>query len=438
MCRPPAGPQPGPGDRCDPKRALLSVSKNDNPRTRSDLHSIRRQLPPSSRTLLDAAIDSATGSAELWLVGGAMRDCAAGAPLRDVDLATAGDAAALARVVAARTGALAREWPRFDTAAVELGGQRLDIATLRTERYARPGALPAVRAGASIEADLARRDFTVSAVALGVAGPRAGELVDPFGGLDDLAQRRLRALHEGCFRDDATRLWRGARYAARLRLRPDAATERLITAGGRWLDRISARRLWMEFERTAAERRPAAALRLLDAWGVLHATQERFALSAPALRALRRRPGPLDAAVLLAVLLAPLPAEDAEAVTGRLGAPRAARGAVHQAAQLLALGDTTPEALAAVERSSDAARTAAAWLDPRRQRTVQAELRRWQRARPPLDAAELTRLGVEPGPAIGVWLRRLRRERFLGTLSGATEARRRVRRALLHNEPGGV
>ena len=414
------------------------MSKTDNPLTRPDLLSIRRQLPPSSRTLLDAAIESATGSADLWLVGGAVRDCAAGMPLRDVDLATAGDAAALARAVAARTGALAREWPRFGTAAVELGGQRLDIAALRTERYARAGALPTVRAGASIEADLARRDFTVSAVALGIAGPRTGELVDPFGGLDDLARLRLRALHDGCFRDDATRLWRGARYAARLRLRPDAATARLIAAGGRWLDRISTRRLWMEFERTAGEGRPAAALRLLDSWGVLQAKHPRFALHAPARRALRRHPGPLDAAVLLAVLLAPLPAEDAGAVTRRLGAPRAARRAVQEAAQLLALRDTAPEALVDVERSGDAARTAAAWLDPRRQRTVQAELRRWRRASAPLDAAELTRLGIEPGPAVGVWLRRLRRERFLGTLSGATEARRRVRLALRCSEPRGA
>ena len=65
-------------------RARPSVSKTDSPLMRPDLGSIRRQLPPSSVALLDAAIETVTGDADLWLVGGAVRDCAAGVPLRDV------------------------------------------------------------------------------------------------------------------------------------------------------------------------------------------------------------------------------------------------------------------------------------------------------------------------------------------------------------------
>ena len=72
---------------------------------------------------------------------------------------------------------------------------------------------------------------------------------------------------------------------------------------------------------------------------------------------------------------------------------------------------------------------AARWLDPAGQRPLQRELRRWERTRPALDTAALLRLGVERGPALGAWLERLRRERYLGTLRDAASARRAVRLA---------
>ena len=356
--------------------------------------------------------------------------------LRDVDVSVDGDSGAVERlaeeVAVSLPGASeSRSYPRFGTAKVRLAGRELDIAVLRSERYARPGALPEVRPGGSVEQDLARRDFTVNAMALGLTGPRRGELVDPFRGLEDLAARRLRALHARSFVDDATRLWRGARYAARLRLRPDTETDALIASGGRWLRRISARRLWVEFCRGAEERRTAAVLRLLDAWGVLAATAPGLALAPHAARALRRRPGSHGPSLVLAVLLAPLPSR--AAVLERLGPPREARRAVEDAARLLALGSSlergsrTLEQLEGVER---AGRTAALWLDPERQRPLQRALSRWERTRPPLEADELARLGVPRGAELGSMLRRLRRERYVGTLSGAADARRLVEQEL--------
>ena len=396
---------------------------------------LRRQLPPTSRRLLDATVAAARRRGQsLWLVGGALRDCAAGMSLRDVDVSLDGDARAVERlaeeVAASFPGA--SEWrsvPRFGTAKVRLAGRELDIALLRSERYARPGALPEVRPGASVEQDLARRDFTVNTMALGLTGPRRGEFVDPFGGMDDLAARRLRALHARSFVDDATRLWRGARYAARLRLRPDSATDALIASGGPWLRRISARRLWVEFCRGAEERRTGAVLRLLDTWGVLAASAPGLALAPEAARALGRRPGPHQPSLLLAVVLAPL--RSRAAVLERLAPPREARRAVEDAARLLALGrsiEQGPRALEQLEGSERAGRTAALWLDPECQRPLQRALARWERTRPPLDASELARLGLPRGPELGGMLRRLRRERYVGTLSGAADARRLVER----------
>ncbi len=388
----------------------------------------------SARGLLAAARAAADeAGVELWVVGGALRDCAAGRPPGDLDLAVASDdpatAERIARLVVDRCGGgeVTHE-PRFGTASATVEAARLEIATLRTEHYARPGALPEVRLGASIEGDLLRRDFTVNALALAVAGPRRGELLDPLGGLDDLAARRLRALHERSFVDDATRLWRGARYAAALDLRPERATAQWIAEGHRWLAQIAGARLWSEFARTSAQRRVARSIGLLDAWGVLRGTHPGWSVPGSARNALRHRPGPHPPELLIAVLLAALPARDA--ITERLTAPRAAQDAVDDAARLLDAAEASPEALERLERTGGPARLAAAWIEPERQQPLQRALRRWERTRAPLDARALERLGVHPGPEMGAWLRRLRRQRYLGTLSSAAAARTLVRAAL--------
>ena len=363
------------------------------------LSRLRRGLPPDALALLDAACDAATDlGVELWAVGGAIRDLAAGIEPAELDLACGGDAAALAAATAARLrngggeAPTAQQEPRFATARLELRGQRIDLAALRSERYARPGVLPEVRTGVSIEEDLARRDFSVNAIALGVTGPRRGELLDPFAGLEDLGARRLRALHADSFRDDATRLWRGARYAAALGLRPEPETARWIEDAPRWIARISGRRLWTEFERTAASRRVGATLRLLDGWGVLRGVHPAWSLPPEAARALARRPGPHPPSLLLAVLIAPLAERDA--IADRLTAPRAVRRAVEHTTRLLAARDRTPDTLATLEGVAGEARLAARWRDPAGQRLLQRDLRRWERTRSPLDAGALLRLGV--------------------------------------------
>ncbi len=396
------------------------MSRTDHPLTQPSIRALRSTLSPDARTLLDAAVAAAGPSrVQLWAVGGCVRDLAAGLPVRDIDLATSQDPAPLASSVAHAAGGEAHIETRFGTASVQLGDHRLDIAALRTEHYARPGALPVVHLGASIEDDLARRDFTVNAVTLGLTGGIRDRIVDPHGGLADLAARRLRVLHDRSFMDDATRLWRGARYAARLKLRPDPDTARLIETGGRWLAPVSARRLWAEFERTAAEPRIGATLTLLEAWGILAAVDPAFRLDIAAAKALRSRRGPVPSEVLLAVILAPLPIEARTAVAHRVGAPRSAQRAVTDAARLIEAPVERPDTLRALEDVSTAGLTAARWLDPPRQDRLQRELRRWQRTASPLSAHDLLVLGIEEGPALGAMLDRLRRERYLGTLAGA-------------------
>ena len=134
---------------------------------------------------------------------------------------------AVARRAAGRLGGELVVHDRFGTASVRSAAATFDVVTARTETYAEPGALPDVRPGATIEEDLARRDFTVNAIALRIAD---GALVEWPGARGDLAAGVLRVLHERSFEDDPTRLLRMARYGARLGFEPDPDTDALAAA----------------------------------------------------------------------------------------------------------------------------------------------------------------------------------------------------------------
>lgn len=405
--------------------------------------------PPSLRALDDAlalparrllrAVRLAAGDldAPLWLVGGAVRDLALRRRISDLDVAIDGDPDRFARTCAERLADLApkaeparlRVRRRFATAAIVAGGARLDITRLRTESYERPGALPRVRATHDLARDLARRDFTVNAMALGLAGTVRGELIDPHGALGDLAARRLRVLHDRSFQDDATRLWRGARTAALAGLDPDQHTARLIEEGARWLPTISGDRLWSELVLTAHRGRAGATLERLDTWGVLPAIHPALCYHPDARRALRHRPRPLPAVRLAAVLIALL--DDPRGILDRFTVDRDTRDAVLDTRRLLdAAGCHDPDTLARLEGAPAESRLAARWLDPATQPALQRALRRWERTRPALDAAALRRLGVPTGPDLGAALEGLRRTRFLGSLRTGPAARRAVRAVL--------
>ena len=398
--------------------------------------------------MLDAAIAAAREQGHtLWAVGGVVRDLAAGATLREVDLAVNGDTARLALRIASVLDlppAAVRIEPRFGTASIEVSGANgnhcLDLARLRTEHYPRPGALPEVQHHASIEQDLARRDFTINAIALTLTeGSRTsspGTLIDPLGGLDDIAARLLRAPHAQSFRDDATRLWRGARFSARLSLQPEPTTARWIAESGRWLMAISGQRLWAELKQLASEQAVGKALKRLETWGTLAATHRALDPSGEAAHALNRRRGPVAPELLIALLMARRNKNARHAAARRLSVTRSARLATDYAAALLATGrrttkhKATPAMLERLAATTEHARRAALWLDGERQQPLQKELRRWERTTSLLSAVELIELGVPPGPKIRRLLALLRSEKYLGRLSDTMEARERVRDSL--------
>lgn len=205
-------------------------------------------------------VRDAAGATPVYLVGGAVRDLLLGSERTDLDLVVEGDAAAVGQ----RLGGEIRAHERFATATVNLEGLELDLATARSETYARPGALPEVRP-ATLTEDLARRDFTVNAMAVPLLGEP--ELIDPHGGAGDLEAGLLRVLHDRSFIDDPTRALRAARYAAHYEFELEPTTAELLRAAD--LGTVSGDRIEAELRKLAEEPRARQGFELLEAWGLI-------------------------------------------------------------------------------------------------------------------------------------------------------------------------
>lgn len=258
---------------------------------------LRLQLTPEGRVLFEAVVDYAENEGlRAFLVGGTVRDLLLGQVSLDVDITIEGDAVALAGRVAEKTGARLAKTTEFGTATLALSrgspqtdhhrNFRLDLATARAETYARPGALPKVRAS-TIEDDLLRRDFPINAIALQLTGDARGKLLDPTGGCADLRAGLVRVLHDESFQDDATRLLRAARYETRFGFHIEERTLDLVARDVQFLDRISGTRIRQELQRTFAEVAPERPLARMDELGVLRAIHPALAFRDEQSRTLR-------------------------------------------------------------------------------------------------------------------------------------------------------
>jgi tRNA nucleotidyltransferase (CCA-adding enzyme) len=272
------------GDMTSQARFLYQpAARGEKPASGAEVVSGLRALP-GGRELLELA----AGREDVELVGGAVRDLLLGRTPRELDVVVTGDVDSFAEALLARLdgGAEVSAHERFGTACVEWESGRIDIASRRAESYARPGALPDVRAGTP-EEDLRRRDFTVNAIAvpLGAADRVGGEpalrAVDHA--LADLAAGRLRVLHDRSFIDDPTRLLRLARYYARLGFDMNEHTASLAAEAARAgaLSTVSGARLGAELRLALSEPSATAALAVLRALDVLPALHPWLRYEAP-------------------------------------------------------------------------------------------------------------------------------------------------------------
>ncbi len=265
------------------------------PRPPDPLARMPAPLAELARRVLEVA--DAEGSSVL-LVGGPVRDLLLERPIVDVDLLIEGDPAGAGDLAArvARPEEKVVRHDRFGTASLRGREASIDFATTRSESYAHPGALPTVTP-ADLEKDLARRDFSVNALAMPLsrtARERHPPIVDSAGGLRDLAARKLRVLHERSFHDDPTRALRAARLGPRLGFtlapRTRGALRNALRDG--CFGSVSGDRLRREldrvFEDAARGLDPGRALRALDEWHVLGVLEPGLTLPREAVVPLRR------------------------------------------------------------------------------------------------------------------------------------------------------
>jgi len=203
--------------------------------------------------LVGLARRALAGGEGVWIAGGAVRDAALGREVVDLDLAVAGDPAAVAKAIAREARGhsfeLSAEFATWRAVAAD-GAWQIDATTLR---------------GESIEADLGERDFTVGAVAVPLAG---GTAIDPHGGLADLERRRLRAVSERSFAADPLRLLRAARLAAGLQLVLEPETAALARReSGRAAEAAGERQL-VELRQLVGGPDPMRGMALLDELGL--------------------------------------------------------------------------------------------------------------------------------------------------------------------------
>jgi tRNA nucleotidyltransferase (CCA-adding enzyme) len=355
---------------------------------------------------------------EAYVVGGPVRDQLLGIPYNDLDITVAGSALPLAERLATAVGGRLTVHQRFGTATVSMPDFAIDLVTARSESYYHPGALPQVRAG-TVADDLARRDFTINAMAASITDESLA-LVDPHGGRADLEAGLVRTLHPLSFVDDPTRIFRAIRYEQRFSFRIEDQTlnelRHAVEHGA--LATLTGDRIRHELERIFNEASPLPALRRAGELGALSAVHP--ALGHAHLEGL----GDWSATPLswAAALVWPLSAEQGASLATRLNAPANLVRTLEDTALLTArqpqlaeagllpsgvcaqVDGLSPDALAAATRLAESV------VGER----VERYLSEWWSVAPLLRGTDLLELGVPSGPAVGDALRALRQARLDG------------------------
>jgi tRNA nucleotidyltransferase (CCA-adding enzyme) len=314
----------------------------------------------------------------------------------------------------------------------------LDFVTARTEFYTAPTVLPTVE-DSSIKLDLHRRDFTINTLALCLNPGRWGELLDFYGGVNDLNQGIIRILHSLSFVDDPTRILRAVRYEQRFGFTIEARTLELLQNAIELLDRVTPARIRHELERILQEEHPENALARLQELRILARLDpmlhfdERMSEAFAALRIAREqapsnallRTEPIDR-LYWGVLVAQLPASVHVLLTKRLGlrseTQELMRGLarLHHALPELTTLDLPPSRIVAILDPIDPVALTLVPVIYADQAQLLSYVEQyqttWSHVHSELDGHDLAALGVPRGPVYGEILSALRAAKLDGTI----------------------
>ena len=408
---------------------------------------MERRLPPGRvRRLRSTGELSDRRGVGLYIVGGAVRDMLLSHTPTDMDLTSVGGGPELAADLARQLGGEVIARSQFGTSKVRVADAVVDLAVARRESYAHPGALPTVSTG-SIHEDLARRDFTINAMAISLAPGEWGQLVDLFDGRADLRRRLVRVLRPGSFVDDATRILRAVRYANRLGFQLESDTEGLMRRSMSYLDTIKGDRVRHEMQRIFGEDRVASILGLAQDLGVLSAIHPAVSVERRALTRLRHAgavPANETDLRLLSLLAFSVPSGALPSLIARLNmdshwaAVARDTGSVREIfTSLRSPGLRPSQTHDLLRRFSPAAIRGCAMatdepLIARRLEQYDAELRHVRTA---LGGGDLIALGVPEGPMVGELLSEILTARLDGTVTAREDESRIVARRLGRSRP---
>lgn len=210
-----------------------------------------------------------------FVIGGYVRDCLLGRECNDIDVVVEGSGIDFAKAVGEKTGKYVSYFKNFGTAMLHFGGCEIEFVGARKESYRRESRKPIVEDG-TLEDDQLRRDFTINAMAFSLQKEDFGALVDPFGGVKDLAAGIIRTPldPDTTYSDDPLRMLRAVRFATKLST--DELTFTIVPESmdsmRRMADRLkilSSERVAEELNKMMATERPSMAFRLMDEAGLL-------------------------------------------------------------------------------------------------------------------------------------------------------------------------
>jgi len=392
---------------------------------------IKKQLPAELVSFMQAAGEVAYSRGQsLYLVGGVVRDLLLGRTNFDLDLVIEGDAISLAqRLIQVYPGKIITH-PRFNTAKLQWHKWSVDLATARSETYAKPGALPSVQPG-SLESDLSRRDFTINTMAVRLDPSHYGELIDLYGGIYDLEHKLIRILHEKSFTDDATRIWRGLRYEQRLNFHLEETTLKLLKRDIPMLDTISGDRIRHEVELVLKEEFPEEVLCRAEELSVLKRLHPSLKGNGWLVKRFGQarelsHPNLPPVGLYLTLLAYRLTDEEVEQLISRLRLSKSLAQTLRDTsrikAKLQSLADPQlpPSGIYQLLYGYSPQTITASWLasdSPVARRHIQLFLNKLRYIKPAFTGDDLKRMGITPGPRIKEILSLLHEARLDGKVT---------------------
>ena len=312
-----------------------------------------------------------------------------------------------------------------------LGARHLDFTTARTEFYAHPSALPEVERS-SIKQDLRRRDFTINTLAICLDPDRYGQLLDPFGGEEDLREGILRVLHNLSFVEDPTRVLRAVRFEQRFGFKLDTRTAELLTDALDMLNRVSGERIRHELNLIFRESEPEKAMARLNALGVLKAIHPHLTFTAwHAAKFMEARAAGATASLIpFSLMVYRLNTKDAGELSARL---KFSNSEAETLKDVIALREETKALAAARVKPSEIYRRLAPFSDDalaayaiavddarvcERIELYRAQLRG---IAPELTGEDLKQMGIPPGPRYREIMTRLQDARLDGAVTNRVE-----------------